>query len=81
VLFEAIIAVPALGATISLPCQRHQQRDGHYEQHCFGIRHQPHGAALELSTLYSSPPLSPSPDGLLRRDIAKEAALRRLGNR
>ncbi|XIA64136.1 hypothetical protein ACFIOY_35270 [Bradyrhizobium sp. TZ2] len=45
--------------------QRHQQRDGQDEQHCFDIRHRPHGAALEpVNDDTSRCRLSPSPDGL-----------------
>jgi hypothetical protein len=59
--------------------QRHQQRDDHDEQHCFGIRHRPRGAALELVNDYTRYRRCRRGPFELRRDIAKEAARRRLG--
>ena len=53
--------------------QRHQQRDDHDEQHCFGIRHRPLSPSNWSMIILAAVAFE------LRRDIAKEAALRRLG--
>ena len=61
--------------------QRHRQRDGLDEQHCFSIRYRPHGAAPELVNDYTRRRCGRRVQTAfeLRRDIAKDAALRRLG--
>jgi hypothetical protein len=91
VLFETIIVVPETAGEPAVwcdgpsPChlrQRHQQRDSHDEQHCSDIRHRPHGAALELVNDYTRRRCCRRVQTVfeLRRDIAKDAALRRLGS-
>jgi len=62
VLFETIIVVPETAGEQRCcvrpsPChlrQRNQQRDCNDEQHSFGLRHRPRGAALELVNDYTA---------------------------
>jgi hypothetical protein len=89
VLFETIIAVPETAGEPAVWGDGHhpatcasatKQRDCNDEQHSFGIRHRPHGAALELVNDYTRRRCCRRVQTVfeLRRDIAKDAALRRL---
>jgi hypothetical protein len=42
----------------------HSERDGHDEQHCFGIRHRPHGARSNWSTIILAVAAVAESDGL-----------------